>query len=181
MKLINRIILSIIFAVLFFLNAVNAQGPKVFTEIVNDAIGNKVMAIYVYDCLKGQQIGNSSVFVYDPRGKLIKTFEKDANGSVQGCFLEYYSNGMIKSKSTYMDGFRVGAYTEYYSNGKLKVHGMFREFLSDQEKRDLCKEYSKENLETGEIETGIQCADGVKVSFWYFFDEQGNFDRLYEY
>lgn len=181
MELTYRMIVASLFTMGICLNSMTAQTQKVFIETANDSAGNKIISTYAYDYSKKQQIGNSSIFVYDSTGKLIKHFEKDDNGTVQGCFIEYYPNGMVKSKANYNDGFRAGAYTEYYSNGKLKVHGMFQDQLSDFEKQCLCEEYGKENLETGEFETRIQCADGVKVSYWYFFDEQGNVDRLYKY
>jgi antitoxin component YwqK of YwqJK toxin-antitoxin module len=174
MKHTSKVIATFLIALALCLTASITHSQSAFTETVQDSNGNKILTTYAYDSTTENYIGNTSVFVRDANENLIKIFEKDSNGRVQGCYIEYYSNGMVKKKANYRDGFRSGVYTEYYSNGKLKLQGQYQEQLSDDEKQRLCNEYSQENLETGELETSIQCDDGMKEASWSFFNKSGH-------
>jgi antitoxin component YwqK of YwqJK toxin-antitoxin module len=51
---------------------------------------------------------------------------KDRNGLKQGLWEEYWDNGNLQSKGSYVNGLKEG-YWEYYEDGNLISKGLYKE------------------------------------------------------
>lgn len=79
---------------------------------------------------------------------------KDRNGLKQGLWEEYWDNGNLQSKGSYVNGLKEG-YWEYYEDGNLISKGSYKNDLADG-----IWEYYYTN---GRLKFGILYNNGVKI------------------
>ena len=103
------------------------------------------------------------------------------NGTLDGAFEKYYSNGQLESKRFFKNGELDGVVEKYYSNGQLESKGIFKngeldgvveKYFSDG-RLETRAEY-KEGILNG-IYEGRQGYDNIKAKY-----KNGKYDGIYE-
>jgi Uncharacterized protein conserved in bacteria len=64
---------------------------------------------------------------YYRNGQLVALLPFSANGKLDGASTYYYESGIIKSKGSYQDGFRVGRWNNYSAGGNLISTELYNE------------------------------------------------------
>ncbi len=139
------------------------------------------------------KVVNSKVFV---NGTLTGEGVLDTAGRMQGQWVEYHTNGEIKSKGEYLNNIRVGNWTFFHSNKKTEQTGKYDKkgkaqgpwkwyhesgnILREETYRNglqdgLMTEYS----DSGKVITKGEYIDGMKEGPWMFelgsYREEGNY------
>jgi antitoxin component YwqK of YwqJK toxin-antitoxin module len=59
------------------------------------------------------------------------TYDQNTNEPVTGIVEEFYDDGQLKSRGTYIDGRKDGLWEWFYENGQLEHRTTFRDAESD--------------------------------------------------
>jgi antitoxin component YwqK of YwqJK toxin-antitoxin module len=84
------------------------------------------------------------------------------NGELDGRYVEYYENGIIKEIGTYSEGMKTGEWKVYWDNGVINEIGYF-----EKDKRVGEQRLFHPN---GELGLKGKSIEGLKEGLWIFFD-----------
>jgi len=143
---------SISYSVLFHENeVVLAEGKFIGKEKDStwSFYGNRGHLGLVENYKKGKLHGKRTVF-YVPENlrdttKRISQVASYTNGELDGEFIEYFDNGVLKHSSKYSKGRRVGISLSYHPNGKI----MIKDTFLNGAKEGWCYAYNEEGIESG--------------------------------
>ena len=143
---------SLSYSVLFHENeVVLAEGKFIGKEKDStwSFYGNRGHLGLVENYKKGKLHGKRTVF-YVPENlrdttKRISQVASYTNGELDGEFIEYFDNGVLKHSSKYIKGRRVGISLNYHPNGKI----MIKDIFLNGAKEGWCYAYNEEGIESG--------------------------------
>ena len=143
---------SISYSVLFHENEVIlAQGKFIGKEKDStwNFYGNHGHLGLIENYKKGVLHGKRTVY-YVPENlrdttKRISQVASYTNGELDGEFIEYFDNGVLKHSSKYIKGRRVGISLNYHPNGKI----MIKDTFLNGAKEGWCYAYNEEGIESG--------------------------------
>lgn len=101
------------------------QGNMIFQGSFKDDVA---IGIHRFYNAQGEVI-NSMIF--NDKGVKISEGIIDEKGNRQGKWMNFYTNGNIKSTGNYVDNERNGKWTFYYENGSTEQEGIYRNGLPD--------------------------------------------------
>ena len=68
----------------------------------------------------------------DPEPEAVKAFSRTyRNDALDGSYLEWYSNGQLKTEASYVNGKLSGMIKKYYSNGQLRLSARYNKNIKD--------------------------------------------------
>ncbi len=112
---------------------------------------------------------------YQDQPKLKEEIEVSPNDTTiyNGRYLEYFENGLIKTKGKYEQNEAVGLWEYYYESGQLKSSGYWSEDVSD----GLWQHF----YENGTASSSGMMSKGLKQGEWQYFYESGKIKQKGEF
>ena len=63
-------------------------------------------------------------FILFENGNLMSTYSYSDEGNLDGVFIEYFSNGKIKTTGEFENNIQTGFWKSYYINGNIETEGV---------------------------------------------------------
>ena len=114
----------------------------------------------------------SNILEYADSGDILETYG-EKNGKLNGLYISYYENEIIKSKIDYANGMKNGDSYIYYENGKIKE---FAEYKDNKKNGEYQSSY-----ENGQLAKKEKYEMGIKNGMFQDYNLKGSLTREIEY
>lgn len=118
--------------------------------------------LFLLSCSENSNHKLNKQTIYFNSGELKEKFFIDSNNERQGVGYEYYEDGKIKEKRTYLDNQSHGVCKNYYPNGKLSAKAIF--------KKNIQVDTTFQYFESGVLEALVikdKNGESIKDVFYY--------------